>query len=319
MKYRVTSSVPARTKTDFVASIESLTQSLDDLYTAYDAVVAAEGRVLEAEECLHDCHEALESIKKFGVNEINMSILNKDNILNDAVGLESIALEAITKLTDAEKKLLQSKYTSSLEALEGDSKKSFIAKVKGAIAKIIAWIKEWFISDAKILAVLKECKFEGELDTEKKITALKYEDATKLKTTLEGLVQKVSNWTLKGLEENEELSGNAFSTDLLEVNNDNGTAKDLGWSTANAKTMRDSLLSEVKSRTTFKTFVDAAQKKITAQISGNDDTGALSKGKELFVQYMRRVRLLNAYKRAFNRLAMSVIAVDKVCKPAEAK
>ena len=307
MRYRVTTptTTPRAVKRDFASSLESLTKSLDDLYLAYDAVVAAEGRVIEAEECLNDCHEALESIKRFGVNEINMAILNKDNNLNDALGMENLALEAISKLADADKKLLQSKYVSSLEALESDSKKGFFAKIKDFIAKAWNWIKEWFMSDAKLVAILKECKFEGEPDPDKEITALKYEDAVKTK-------EELAPYTVILEDGTEQENYSNFETKGLDTQR--GTAKELGWDATKAKDLRGEMLNTVRSRADFKRVFDKDVEELKQTIRSSDEK-LIEKGKQRFKLCMLRIKALQNYKRLFNRLAMSLIAVNKVCKP----
>ena len=314
MKYRVTSSVPARTKTDFVASIESLTQSLDDLYTAYDAVVAAEGRVLEAEECLHDCHEALESIKKFGVNEINMSILNKDNILNDAIGLEALTVEAISTLKDAEKSMLTTKYVSSLEALESDRGKSFVQKVKDMIAKIWAWLKEWFVSDAKLVAMLKECKFEGKFDPEKKVVGLSKENADKAFEFCKTASNNVTN-AVNG----EESKSTEFSPP--ELSKDNETADKLGWSPASAAAMRDKLLSEVSTRAKLKEginkIIDKLQQKVKGEVNPDGShpvKGAVASATVNISGVLGRFKVLQIYKKYYNAIGFTLLALDKICK-----
>ena len=71
---------------EFTSAMTSFSQSLEEMHAAYDAVVAAEGRVLEMEECLNDCHNALESIKAYGVNRTNMGVLNSSGKLDTALG-----------------------------------------------------------------------------------------------------------------------------------------------------------------------------------------------------------------------------------------
>ena len=323
MRYRVTTptTTPRAVKRDFASSLESLTKSLDDLYLAYDAVVAAEGRVIEAEECLNDCHEALESIKRFGVNEINMSLLNKDNILNDALGMESLALEAISKLADADKKLLQSKYVSSLTALEADSEKGLVQKIKDVIAKIWNWLKEWFVSDAKLVAMLKECKFDGEFDSEKKIVGVSKETAQELVAKLKELSDAVTS-------KDSNAANNSFVESLgIKIEKENATASELHWTPADAVAMRDKLIEEVKNRAQFKTaansWLDEAKATAHAQISNSPDSNALQRGAAhglagvSFAVY--KFKLLNAYKKFYNTVGFTLLALSRVCKQAEAK
>ena len=303
---------------EFASAMESFSQSLGELYASYDAVAAAEGRVVEMEECLRDCSDALESIKAHGVNRISMGVLNRDGKLDEALGLESLNLEALESLSDASLKLLQTKYTAGLEDLQSENQKTFIAKVKDFIVKLWTWIKAWFVNDAKSIELVKNCKFEGVLDTSATITGVSKAKALtiveELKTMGKTIINGENGEVL--LEKLEDPQGTASVTDY-----ERGTIQELGWDISGATGIKTHLTSMINTRVAFKQAIDATvrdriQRNLDSVSAGKEWEDVKKLVSDAMHDSMIRNNLLKVYRRKYNELVMTLIAIDKNCKPA---
>ena len=178
MKYMVSGMKPVAVKKpfNFDAAYEALEQSFRKASDAYEALVTSGSAVEEFEACLRDGAAALESIKKYGVTPQNMSLINEGNQLDKALGLEALDMTAIESLSESTKKLLQDNYTKGLEALGSENLKSFVQAIKDFFKKILEWLKERFFGLSRLTKILENTKIEGELDGEKKITAIACDD-----------------------------------------------------------------------------------------------------------------------------------------------
>ena len=310
---------------EFTSAMTSFSQSLEEMHAAYDAVVAAEGRVLEMEECLNDCHNALKSIKAYGVNRTNMSVLNSNGKLDAALGLENLQLEALESLSEASKKLLQTKYVAALEGLQDDNQKSLWQKIKDFIAKMWAWIKSWFITDAKSAELVKNCKFEGELDTTATITGLSYGKATNIIKLLADVSKEIidvkDDGSSSAILERFEVPDGYHSTTMNDYEHD--TIGNLGWSDISKATeIKGLVLSQLSTRSRFqqslaKTLgvkIDEKAKQLAgSQNSINTNVNTIVKA--CIAPARIQGKLLGLYKREYNKLVMTLVALDKHCKP----
>ena len=321
----IAASVQEKKPRDFAAATESLSLSLDQLHTAYTEFLASSGKVVEVEGFMHDCHTAIESLKNHGITSKNMAIINKDNLLDATLKMDKLALSAVESLSDSAKEMLKNKYISGLEALNGENEKSFFQKIKDFIAKVWDWLKMFFSSDAKVAAMLKECKFEGEVDNDKTIVGLSVADADKylaaLKKLSEKIYQKV-NYTpgdatvnpgatidmrelLRGLDPDfklEELPGKQ-----------NTSIGELGWTMTAAADKAKELKEEVNKRAKFKEELDKDIRTLRT-VSENKGDGLLTQGELFFKLVHKRIQLLHKYKMLYNAVAFTVIAVDKSAK-----
>lgn len=163
MKYQLASVKPVAAKKpfDFEAAAEALNESLERTHEQYQQYIAAEGRVLEIDDVLSDCKQALESISKFGVVAQNMAILNEGNGLDQALGLENLAIESIASLSESTKAMLQKQYCAGLEGKLSEGFNKLVEAVKEWFTKAIAWLKEFFTGNAKIAKMVSEAKFDN--------------------------------------------------------------------------------------------------------------------------------------------------------------
>jgi len=333
MRYTVTKTAkPAKKPFNMAEAMEALNTQLESLHISYDEVVAAEGRVVEAEQFLTDCHTALESIKTYGITVENMSVLNTDNGLDQALGLEKLACEAIESLSESSKKLLQSQYVAGLEDLTEDNKKGFIQKVKDFIAKVWNWLKEFFVSDAKVIAMLKECKFEGEISADKQIVGLKYADA---KAAYDNLVSLKAHLVDDYKADNTpETYDNATESGKPAIR-ERGTCADLGWDAAKAKDYHQKLMNDIPSRQRIKESIDALIQHTRSELArevGETAAGAdsafkrgvahvagWSADKLLYLNALKqRWQLLSLYDKNYRTLAFTLIAINNAMQAAPA-
>lgn len=307
---------------EFTSAMTSFSQSLEEMHAAYNEVVAAEGRVLEMEECLNDCHNALESIKAYGVNRTNMGVLNSSGKLDTALGLEDLQLEALESLSEASKKLLQAKYVAALEDLQNENTKTFLQKVKEWIARIWTWLKSWFVSDAKSIELVNNCKLDGELDAEAVITAVNATKAKEIEKELTDLSDTVINGETGKQELNRFFDAPDGSTSLKDYERD--AIGKLGWDANAARDLQKFLKEQIYTRAKFKEVMkNTVETKIqttvrdmeTARYGESKLTGVINSVKMSMKIGAQQSKLLSLYKRKYNELVMTLVALDKHCKP----
>lgn len=318
MKYQVSSAKPqpaAATKKpfDFVAAQEALSESLDRAQVAYSDLVAAEGRVAEVELVLENCSQALKSINKFGLTEQGMELFNGANHdLDTALGLESLAIESLSTMSAATKDALKAQYVAGLEGTMSDVWKTMVERVKEFFAKLLTWLKEFFTGTAKLMRMVKETSFEGELDGDKKISGLSYDDAQKL------LVKDLTGaaTTLERIEQNAKEAATTGEITLPEKKE--GTLKELGWDAGNAKS-----LAEVYSRFTAVTRIDGVWKKIqtTAKSlttsSKGDDPAQTKELQTQLANWKLAGKLTGQVAAGMRLVGFTLLTVSKAVKKAE--
>jgi len=157
MKYSIGSVKPVAVKPfDFAAATEALTDTYVRLGDAYEQVIAAEGRIVEAEMAMDTCKSALASIEKFGVTATTMAVFNGENELDAALSLEALDLESIESLGATVKKVRKENYISGLEGMVSDGWKKFVAMLQKMWEAIKRWFKELFDRNAKYARIVKE-------------------------------------------------------------------------------------------------------------------------------------------------------------------
>lgn len=294
---------------DMAASMESISDAIARASDAYAAMVAAEGRVIEVEQVLSDLADAKQSVEKFGIAVENMSLINRDQILTQSLGLEALAIEAIETLSADTKKMLQSQYVTAIEGQVMDMIKTGIARIKDFIARAMKYVVESFTTNAKLANVLENLKFEGELDTEATISAISYDDAEKCLKILDGMYQDIEKLA-KGEEAGAE--GEAIPDAASD------TIANLGWTKEKAAEM----LKKVKSTLPQIKVFNEAWKKFQAEAKkaeseGNtEDKEVLEKIKAAMKSMLDGRKVTGKYVAGYRKIAFALIAVDRKCKTA---
>lgn len=327
MKYMVSGMKPAAKQKkpfDFAVAYESLEASFRKASEAYEKLVSAESAVAEFEQCLKDGADALESIKNFGVTPQNMSIINKGNNLDKALGMEALDMTAIESLSESTLKVLQSNYCKGLEALEGENKKSFVEAIKAFFKKILEWLKERFYGLSRLVKILDNTKIEGELDGEKKITAMACDDIDQALTDAEDIGDvsviadaggKVAADFMSDLDKVEQKQGSFGSAPEKKED----TVANLGYDASKAESARTKFLTLAKKIVSTQ---DANWKKIQAEFrkaeTGNmEDPSVFDK----FKAWRRGMVVANKASglatKILQTVGMSLLAVSKAVKKAE--
>ena len=317
MKYQVSSAKKpapvAKKPFDFVAAQEALSESLERAQIAYSDLVAAEGRVAEVELVLENCAQALKSINKFGLTEQGMEMFNgADHDLDAALGLENLAIESLATMSSATKDALKAQYVAGLEGKMGDIWNTMVARVKEFLAKLLTWLKEFFTGTAKLMRMVKETSFEGELNGDKKITGLSYDDAQKLLVKdLNGAVT-----TLERIEKN--AKEEATSGEIALPEKKEGTIKELGWDAGKAKSLAD-----IFSKFTAVTRVDGVWKRIqtTAKSlmtsSKGDDPAQTKELQTQLANWKLAGKLTGQVAAGMRLVGFTLLTVAKAVKKAE--
>lgn len=296
---------------DMAASMESISDAIARASDAYAAMVAAEGRVVEVEQVLSDLADAKQSVEKFGIAVENMSLINRDQILTQSLGLEALAIEAIETLSADTKKMLQSQYVTAIEGQVVDMIKTAIARIKDFIAKAMKYVVEEFTTNAKLAKVLENLKFEGELDTEAKISAISYADAEKCLKILDDMYKNIDKLA----------KGEAVGAEGDTIpDSTSDTIANLGWTKEKAAEMCknvQSMLPKVKAfNDAWKKFQADAKK---AESEGNtEDKGVLEKIKAAMKNMIDGRKVTGKYVAGYRKLAFTLIAIDRKCKAAAA-
>ena len=294
---------------DMVASMESISAAIERASDAYANMVAAEGRVIEIEQVLSDLADAKQSIEKYGVAVENMSLINRDQNFTSSVGLEALSLESIQTLSADTKKMLQSQYVTAIEGQVVDMIKTAIARIKDFFAKMVKYLADAFTANAKLVDVVKNLKFDGDLDEEASVSAISAEDA---ETAVAGL--KTMAGDMDKLRKGEEGS----TVTVPEAKSE--TLKALGWTKEKATALKDKFVSEVSTVKAFsdawKEFQGEAKK---AEAEGNsDDKSVLDKLSAYMKKWVAARKVTGAYVATWRRVAFALIAVDRKCKKAAA-
>lgn len=322
MKYKVSSAAkPAPKKPfDFAAAYESLQQSFESAVESYNEMVAAEGRVAEIEDCLRDGQTALASIKKYGVTPANMAIVNADNVLDEALGLEKLDLTAIESLSESTAKVLAGNYVKGLEGLDMENVKAFLARLKEFFLKIINWLKDRFFGTAKLVKILKEEKFEGEFDGEVQMTGLEKGDVENCLNALKGLAEH-----LKKIEGDPVGSVGAveqiLSEKYPEIKKTTDTVSKLGYTKDNIAGVRDTFVSVAT--TTIAGMdeswkaIQANYKKFESEAKGEDE-GIKDKVTAWFKGLRAASKCLGQCNKIAQACGMSILQAKKAFKKAPA-
>lgn len=326
MKYMVSGMKPVAVKKpfNFDAAYEALEQSFRKASDAYEALVTSGSAVEEFEACLRDGAAALESIKKYGVTPQNMSLINEGNQLDKALGLEALDMTAIESLSESTKKLLQDNYTKGLEALGSENLKSFVQAIKDFFKKILEWLKERFFGLSRLTKILENTKIEGELDGEKKVTAIACDD---IKAILDDQAEfsdsvhtiaeaggKPASGFMQDLDELDKKGSEAGT--LPEKKED--TVSGLGYDVAKAEQARVDFLATVKK---VIPTLDADWKKIQAEFRKVESEDPSGEGfLEKIKTWRRGMIIANKFTgfttKSLQIVGMSILAVSKAVKKA---
>lgn len=322
MKYKVSTAAKpvAKKPFDFAAAYESLQQSLDKSIECYNTMIASEARVVEIEDCLRDGQQALASIKKYGVTPANMSIINADNNLDEAIGCEKLDMSALESLSESTAKALAANYIKGLEGLDMDNVKALLARIKEFFLKIIEWLKERFFSTAKLVKILKETNFEGEFDGTVQITALPFVQS-------DGLLDEVKTCAddLDTIKQDKELSAQAVDAMLTKefdgkaLEKKSGTVEELGYKADNVGTLKDKFLT-VATSTVGR--IDAAWKEIQTNYkkfeseAKGEDQGIKDKATAWFKALRAASKEMGQANKILQAIGMSILSVKKAFKAA---
>lgn len=219
---------PAAKAFDFVKAEEALIQSFEAVSASYSALVAAEGRVTECEQVVADCRLATESIRQFGVTATTMGIFNgKDHTLDRALGLEELAIASLESMSAASKQVLQGKYLAGLEDNSQSAWATFKENVTKWFARFIEWLRNVFMSSAKLVKMVKEAAFEN-FDAEKVVNVLSKEDCLKAIETMEKALAIVRDTNKTA----EQVIGEMQSFNAPDLQKKEDKASALGWTSA---------------------------------------------------------------------------------------
>lgn len=298
---------------DMTASMESISDAIARASDAYAAMVAAEGRVAEVEQVLSDLADAKQSVEKFGIAVENMSLINRDQILTQSLGLEALAIEAIETLSEDTRKMLQSQYVTAIEGQVVDMIKTAIARIKDFFAKVGKWIANQFDINAKLAKVVQNLKFDGELPDDAEVTAITKDDAEDAIKALKDLTENIGK--IK--------SGETNVDDKKVPESAKAKVSELGWNAEDVKTIRDSFLKEVGGVKAFndawKEFqVEAKKAETDANGATEDDKGKLDKLRQSLAKWSAGRAVTGKYAAIWRKVAFTLIALDRKFKSAAA-
>ena len=326
MKYCLPSArTQVRKPFNMATALEELNESLEAVDQSYKAMCAAEGRVLEIEEVIADSHAAMESISKYGVSSANMAILNKDNSLDKALGLENLVIESLESLSASTKIALQQRYVAGLEELNANASKSVWQHIKDFFAKIIQWLKDFFTNTAKMVNIVKQLKFEN-LDENATATVHKADDADKMVAACLSAVELVESFAKNPVyDENGntddltsgEVATKAESLNISKYPKENGKLKSLGWDAQRAARCQSNwvkLVAETGSRMD-KAWKDlqADYRKVTAG-SGEDPAKAAKIASKAFNKWKQAARLTGQYNACVKAVGTTLLTLSKSIK-----
>lgn len=314
MKFTSTPVKPAKVeKFDFQAAFEGISASFDAVAESYDQLVAAEGMIAEINEVYDNCRMAYKSIEKFGVSVETMSLLNEGNSLDRALGLQDLALESIASLSEATKKALKHNYIAGLEAAEDGMLKKMVEAVKQFFVKLWQYIKELFVSNAKIAKVVQEIAKQDikELDADKKVVAVKFDELDKMIAVVDGAYEK--------LVAGENATANKEAIELPDVKaaRESATIKELGWDAAKLKASCGKFIK-------FVTKDD--MKKVSDELKKTEKEAAEAASKNIVAEWKAKMQIahrygawLRLYSKTVRQVGLTLIAVSKAEKKAEEK
>lgn len=331
MKYQLpsakTNTAPqAKAPLDMQAAFESLNESFDAVVESYKMYVEAVGRVEYVEDVIKDSKSALESISKYGITAANMALLNEGNSLDKALGLENLAIESLESLSASTKAMLQQQYCKGLEGLNDGAKKTLWESIKAFFAKLIQWLKDFFTGTAKMIAIVKELKFE-ELDPNAELVVHSYEDCKSMLSAADQADKVLAECTDRiklGAADTESMTVEEVvqKADQLKIDSfkkDKGKLSELKWTAQTAAEIQKEF---IRLGTTNK--MDANWKAIQAEYTtiigktGEATEDAEKRAKKAFGKWKVAGRLTGQYNKAMRAVGLTLFTLAKANKKAAA-
>lgn len=306
MKFVTTQVKPVKAF-DVAAAEEALAESFERLAVAQEALLATEGQCANCMSVIEDCSTAIEAFNKFGDKSLGavLAICNGGTgALDQALGLESLAIDTIKAMDAAEVKVTKDRYVSALEANVGEAMKVFVEKCKEWLARFIEWVKELFVGNAKLIKLVQEARF-GNLDPEAPLTGLSLATA-----------QELSKLITQRL--NETADKEAINT--LLAKRETGTVKSLGWDAASAAKMATQFMKYAPNRDAIKGLNDMVNKEIQDILLGNlDDNEKKQNINKVMAEAKSKREGLMAEAKAIRALGVQLLRMAKKTVKANAE
>lgn len=307
---------------DMAAAEEALADSFDRLTSATEALAAVNSECDRYLSVVEDCHTAIEAFNQFGDKSLGtvLAICNgSTGALDQALGLESLAIDTLKTMDAAKTKVVKDKYVTALEANVGEAMKAFYEKCKVWLAKFIEWVKDLFTSNAKLIKLVQEVKFDN-LDEEAQMSGLKAENAVKLAAVLEGASAVIKSVLLADDTKDAIIEANdKFSGEVAELTKrEDGTVKELGWDAAKA----DALAKKFPGLANKKEIQELTQKiggsmKVDLQASKDGDVTAVEKLRTMFAAAVLKNKYVGTYTKGVRALGLHLLKLAKKTKKVE--
>ena len=141
-----------------VASEESLTESIEELSAATEALMEAQADGAEICQVFDNLSIACESLKNGGLTANVLGVFNSEGELSACIGQENLTVAGLEALGEDQVKALSAKYVEGVEGKIAEYWAKFVQFLKNLWAKIVNWFKSLFTARAKYIKAVEVIK-----------------------------------------------------------------------------------------------------------------------------------------------------------------